>query len=483
MKILYAASEVAPFAKTGGLADVSAALPRHLARRGHDVLLVAPLYRRVRETVETTPIPGAQDLRLSLGPHEVRVSLHRAPLPNSEVQVCFVRCDALYGREGIYTQDPDEHLRFIVLTYAALTACQRLGFAPDIAHVHDWQTALLPLALRCRYDWDGAIFGRTKTVLTIHNLAHQGAFGAHVLPDTGLADSAHLFHQDQLSAGAISLLTTGILYADAITTVSPTYAKEIQSPELGMGLDGLLRERASTVVGVLNGIDPTEWDPATDPLIPHRFSRGDLDGKERCKKALLESVGLPYHTGLPLAGVVTRLTAQKGLELILEVAPHFLARGRMQLVVLGSGATHYENAFSQLQHRFPHQVCFYRGFSNELAHLIEAGSDMFLMPSRFEPCGLNQLYSLAYGTAPIVRATGGLRDSVRPFDARTGEGTGFVFEHFDAQGLGWALDQALRTYRNRPLWRRLQDNAMAQDFSWERRVRTYEELYERVREL
>lgn len=481
MKILYAASEVAPFAKTGGLADVSAALPRHLARRGHEVLLVAPLYRRVQ--AELTPVPEAQDIRLRLGPHQVRVSLHRAPLPDSEVEVTFVRCDDLYGRDGIYTQDADEHLRFIVLTYAALEACQRLGFSPDVAHVHDWQTALLPLALKCRYDWDAARFGRTKTVLTIHNLAHQGAFGAHVLPDTGLADSAHLFHQDQLSAGAISLLTTGLLYADAITTVSPTYAKEIQTPELGMGLDGLLRERSSTVVGVLNGIDPTEWDPATDRLIPHRYRRGALDGKERNKKALLQSMGLPYHHGLPVAGVVTRLTAQKGLELILEAAPHFLSRGEMQLVVLGSGATHYENAFAQLQHRFPRQVCFYRGFSNELAHLIEAGADMFLMPSRFEPCGLNQMYSLAYGTPPVVRATGGLKDSVRPFDPRTGEGTGFVFEHFDGQGLRWALGEALSVYRRPPLWRRLQDNAMAQDFSWERRVETYEALYRRVGEL
>ena len=481
MKILYVSSEVAPFAKTGGLADVSAALPRHLSRAGHEVLLVAPLYARVRDAgVPLTPIEGAQDIELSVGPHVVRVALFSTPLPNSNAQVTFVRCSQLYDREGIYTQDPDEHLRFIVLTYAALAACQHLGFSPDIAHCHDWQSALLPLALRCRYAWDTARFGRTKTVLTIHNLAHQGSFGAHILPDTGLAESAHLFHQEQLEAGVVSLMTCGILYADAVTTVSPTYAREIQTSEQGMGLDHLLRERSGTVVGILNGIDPTEWDPATDHLIPHRFNAANREGKERNKKALLQSLGLPYVPGVPLCGVVTRLTWQKGLELILEAMPEFLQQNRCQLVVLGSGASSYENSLAQLQHRFPRHMCFYRGFSNELAHRIEAGADLFLMPSRFEPCGLNQMYSQAYGTAPVVRATGGLADSVRPFDPRSGEGTGFAFEHFDAAGFSWALGQALSTYAHPPSWRRLQDNAMAEDFSWTRRVATYEELYRRV---
>jgi starch synthase len=475
---------VAPFAKTGGLGDVGSALPSHLHARGHEVLVFAPFYSRVRRSKHLfEEVEGLQGLSVKLGAHEVRFSIVRATLPGTDLPIHFVRCGQLYDRDGLYTQDADEHLRFILLTHAALVSCQHLGFSPDIAHANDWQTALMPLCLKSRYAWDRERFGKTKSVLTIHNLAHQGAFGAHVLPDTGLLDSANLFHQDQLRDGVLNMMLTGILYADAITTVSPTYAREIQTPEMGMGLDGFLRERSSTVVGVLNGIDTTEWDPQTDRLIPHRFSPSDLSGKETNKKHLLDALGLPYVPRLPVAGIVSRLTWQKGLELVLEALPHFLARGALQLVVLGSGATEYEMAFGAMQRHFPKHVCFYRGFSNELAHLIEAGSDLFLMPSRFEPCGLNQMYSLRYGTAPVVRATGGLADSVRHFDRRRGRGNGFVFEHFDAAGLRWALGQALDTWGDRPAWRRLQENAMAEDFSWDRQIRVYEDIYRRVMEL
>lgn len=481
MKILYVASEVSPWAKAGGLADISAALPRHLHRRGHEVLLVVPLYRRVRQAgLDLRPVREAQNVSVRIGPHDLRFSLYTTPLEGSEQLVHFVHCSQLFDREGLYTQDDDEHLRFIALSYAALTACQRLAFSPDIAHVHDWQTAIVPLALRCRYAWDRARFGRTKTVLTIHNLGHQGAVPAHRLQDTGLAASAHLFHSEQLDAGVINLMLTGILYADAITTVSPSYAGEIQSPELGMGLDPFLRARSSTVVGILNGIDPTEWNPKTDPRIAHRYSAANLAGKERNKYALLTSLGLPYIEGRPVAGVVSRLTGQKGLELILEEAPAFLARGEMQLTVLGSGAPGLEEGFATLQRRFPRQVCFYRGFSNDLAHQIEAGADMFLMPSRYEPCGLNQMYSQSYGTIPVVRATGGLRDSVSPFDRRTGRGTGVVFEHFTGEGLRWAIREALSIYEDSRSLAQIRHNCMTQDFSWERRVSIYETLYERL---
>jgi starch synthase len=484
VKILYVASEIAPFAKIGGLGDISAALPRHLVKRGHEVLLVMPLYGRVqRGGAALEPVPNAQDLTVEIGPHTVHFALYRAKLPGTALDVVFVRQRELFDRDGIYTQDPDEHLRFIALNYAALTACQHLGFSPDIAHVHDWQTAILPLLLKARYGWDTRRFGRTKTVLTIHNLAHQGVFGRHILKETGLGDSAHLFHKEQLEAGVINLMLTGILYADAITTVSPTYAREIQTPESGMGLDPFLRARSSTVIGILNGIDPAEWSPETDALIWHRYSAATIENKELDKKALLESLGLRYVPGVPLLGLVSRLAYQKGLELVLAALPRFLARGEVQLVVLGSGASEYEQGFAALQHRFPRQVCFYRGFSNELAHGIEAGADLFLMPSRFEPCGLNQMYSLAYGTPPIVRRTGGLADSVAQFDRRTGEGTGFVFEHFTTEGLSWAIRQALDAYEDRRSWRRLQYNGMRQDFSWEQRIGTYEALYRRVLEL
>jgi starch synthase len=481
VRILYAASEVAPFAKTGGLGDVSAALPLALHARGHQVLLVAPLYRRIaRSGVTLEPVPTERPMVFRLGPHTVHFTLYRTRLPGSSLSVYFVHQPTLYDRDGIYTEDDDEHLRFSALTHAALVACQHLGFSPDIAHVHDWQTALLPLVLHARFAWDRLRFARTRTVLTIHNLAHQGVFEARVVPETGLGASAHLFHREQLEGGVLNYLLTGILYADAVTTVSPTYAREIQTPELGMGLDPFLRARSSTVVGILNGIDAEDWNPRLDPHLAHPYGADGLEAKEENKKALLRRFDLPYVEGVPLLGVVSRLAHQKGLELILQAMPGFLAANRCQLVVLGSGARAYEEGFVALKRRFPRHVGFYRGFSNPLAHQIEAGADSFLMPSRFEPCGLNQLYSLAYGTPPVVRRTGGLADSVTQFDRETGKGTGVLFDDFDARGLTWGIDRVLRLYEDRPSWRRLQANGMAEDHSWSQRVRLYETLYRRV---
>lgn len=484
LNILFVTAEVAPFAKTGGLGDVSAALPRHLHERGHDVRVFVPLYRRARQGGHRfEPVAELTGLSVRLGPHVVRFSIATSTLPGTNLPIYFVDCPALYDREGIYTGDADEHLRFIVLTWASLIACQHLGFSPDIAHANDWQTALLPLILETRFAWDTERFGKTRTVLTIHNVGHQGAMPPYVLAETGLSDSTHLFHQDQLRAGVVNFLLTGVLYATAVTTVSPTYAREIQTDEMGAGLAPFLRERSSTVIGVLNGIDEHEWNPETDALIPHRYTAASVAEKEWNKKALLEAMGLPYAHHVPVAGIVTRLAWQKGLEIVLEAVPPLLARGELQLVVLGSGATSYEKSLSALQRHFPRRVCFYRGFSNELAHLIEAGADMFLMPSRYEPCGLNQLYSLRYGTVPIVRKTGGLADSVQPFDEHTGEGTGFVFDHYSASGLRWALGRALSVWPKRETWRRLQQNGMRADFSWSSQVRVYEALYQRVMEL
>lgn len=484
MKILFVSSEVAPFAKTGGLGDVSAALPRQLHERGHDLRVFVPLYRRVHEGNHTLRrMEEHQGLQLQLGPHRYTYGLAVGELPGSTMPVYFVDCPALYDREGIYTQDNDEHMRFLLLVYASLEACQRLAFSPDIAHANDWQAALLPLVLETRFAWDKQRFGKTKTVLTIHNMMHQGIFPADTLPDTGLADSSHLFHQEQLRAGVLNFMLTGILYATAVTTVSPTYAKEIQGEEQGAGLDAMLRERSSTVLGILNGIDETEWNPSDDPHISRTYSSETLDDKEWNKKALLESLGLPYRRHLPVVGIVSRLAWQKGLELVFEALPPLLQRGKIQFVALGSGASSYEQRLGEMQRRFPKQVCFYRGFSNPLAHMIEAGADMFLMPSRYEPCGLNQLYSMRYGTVPIVRKTGGLADSVQHVDGNTGSGTGFVFEHFSGDGLAWALGQALRIWPRRKLWRRIQQNGMHLDFSWRRQVSRYEALYHRVMEL
>jgi starch synthase len=475
VNILFVTSELAPYAKTGGLADVAAALPAELARRGHDVRPFLPLYRRIRESgVDLRPRLGPITLRI--GHHAYRFEVSSTRLPGSDVDVYLVDCPALFDRPGIYGSEGDEHRRFILLTWASLVACQHLGFAPDIAHANDWHAALLPLVLRTRFSWD-RLFAGTRTVLTIHNLRYAGIFPPEAITDMGLDDSVHLFHQEQLREGFVSFLGTGIIYADVITTVSPTYAREIQTEEHGGFLAPLLRERADHLVGIVNGIDDTEWSPTADAYIPHHYDATSLDKKELNKRALLHALGLPYVEGVPLAGVVSRLTAQKGLELVPDALSASLDRGEMQLTVLGSGAQSLEETMSRLERRFPRRVCFYRGFSNELAHLIEAGADMFLMPSRYEPCGLNQLYSLRYGTAPVVRRTGGLADTVRQWDPRTRDGTGFVFDHFSADGLRWAVMRARDAYRDAEGWAALMKNAMAEESSWAHRVKAYESLY------
>ncbi len=470
MNVLFVSSEVAPFAKTGGLGDVAAALPKALAstERGHDVRVVMPLYSRVGP-LDLEMV--ARDVAVDLGPTRVVFSLLAGVLPGTTIPVYFVRCPGLYGRAGIYTTDHDEHLRFALLSWAALIACQRVGFRPDIVHANDWQTALLPLLLRTMFAWDRLLSG-TRTVLTIHNIGHQGSFDARVLAETGLADAAHHFHQDQLRAGQLNFLLTGILYANAITTVSPTYAREIQTSEHGVGLDAFLRERRDVLFGVLNGIDEAEWSPDRDAKIPHAYSVDDLDGKERNKQALLASAGLPYAREVPVMGIVSRLAWQKGFDLCFDVLPPLFARHPVQLVVLGTGEPKYEDFFSALARRFPRQVAYLSKFSEPVAHLIEAGSDMFLMPSRYEPCGLNQMYSLRYGTLPIVHRTGGLADTVT-------HGNGFPFDHFDEHGLRWALSRALSTW-GKPEWRKMQENGMRGRFGWDERVTAYEQIYRMV---
>jgi starch synthase len=312
---------------------------------------------------------------------------------------------------------------------------------------------------------------------------YQGVFRAETLADTGLADAAHLFHQDQLREGRINFLLHGILYADGVATVSPTYAREIQTAEHGANLDPFLRARSSTVVGILNGVDYGEWSPEHDRLIPARFSAGDLAGKAVDKAALMARFGLPHAPDVPVIGIVSRLAGQKGFTLVGQVMPALLRRHPLQLVVLGSGEARYEQLFADLAAAFPRQVGFHQGFSNELAHLIEAGADMFLMPSRYEPCGLNQMYSLRYGTVPIVHRTGGLADTVQLWDPRDRTGNGIAFDHFTADGLRWAIESALALYRDPDAWRTLIANGMAANFSWDVQGKLYEELYRRLGHL
>ena len=477
LKICLASSELTPLAKTGGLADVNAALSAYLNEAGHDIRALIPFYSSMkRDGLKIEPVANLQNLSISIGSRSFRYSIDVTILPATKLPVYLLRCPTLYDRPGIYTQGGDEHLRFILLSRVAIEMCQRMRFAPDIFHCHDWHTALIPIFLRTLYAWD-KLFADTRSVMTIHNIGYQGVFGAEILGDLGLGDGEYLLHQDDLSAGRINFLKAGLLYADFLTTVSPTYAQEIQGTEYGMGLDDILRNRSDSLIGILNGVDYSEWNPKTDPLIPQNYTSKDLSGKEFCKQALMNELGLTGGTDRPLIGIVSRLVGQKGIDLMERVLPTLLARRNFSLAVLGNGEARFERFFDSLQQAARSRVSFYRGYNNKLAHWIEAGSDMFLMPSIYEPCGLNQMYSLKYGTIPIVRETGGLADSVEQINAGKKAGTGILFRDYDEAGLAWAISRALELFDNKPLWKRIMRNGMARDFSWAQQGEQYVTLF------
>ncbi len=478
MKICQIAAELSPFAKTGGLGDVASGLSGFLSRKGGDVRIFVPYYANLARTPEKYPtVDFIRNIPLQLGSLRFTYGLRTAKLPGSEVDVYFVDCPDLYGADGIYQGDRADARRFAVLTLAAFESCQRMGWGPDIVHVHDWHTSLAPIFLKSHFAWD-RLFGKTRTVLTIHNAGYQGIADRRLVEDLGLGKWSHLFHQEDLRSGHVNHLKSGILHADVVTAVSPTYAREIQDG-LGYGLEPLLRARG--VIGLINGVDYGEWDPETDPHLPAHFSIRNLSAKAENKRALLRDTGLDREyeerLDIPLLGIVSRLTPQKGFDLLFSTLPLFLAHREVRLVALGSGEPLYEEFFASLARLFPTKVWFYKGFNNPLAHRIEAAADLFLMPSKFEPCGLNQMYSLRYGTPPIVHRTGGLADTVVPFNAATGHGTGFVFDHFTPEGFAWALGQALDHFPNRELWEHLMKNGMAQDFSWDAVGTNYVRLF------
>ncbi|HSS50577.1 MAG TPA: glycogen synthase, partial [Thermoanaerobaculia bacterium] len=459
-RICQLAAEVTPFAKTGGLGDVVSGLSSFLTRNGHDVRIFLPFYAQIARRSETfMPVDFIREVPVAIGPRHYVFSLLTTKLPGSDVPVYFVHCPELFGQESIYQGDWTDWLRFAVLTRASFESCQRMGWGPDVVHCHDWHTALAPVLLKALYGWD-RLFDHTRSVLTIHNVAYQGHVPAGVVGDLGLSSHTHWLDAADLASGRFNFLKTGILHADFITAVSRTFAREIQTPEDGFGLDGLLRARSDRLVGIVNGVDYGEWDPETDPHLFYHYSARDLSGKWNCKRTLLRETGLDERTAAPVIGIVSRLTPQKGFDLCFEVLPEILARRDLRLVALGSGEKIYEDFFQGLHARFPGKAYFFKGFNNELAHRIEAGADIFLMPSKFEPCGLNQLYSLKYGTPPVVHKTGGLADTVDLFDSSTGHGTGIVFDHFVPAGLRWALDYALDTYAHRTTWEKLMANGM-----------------------
>jgi starch synthase len=464
-------SEAAPLAKTGGLADVAGALPSALRAFGDEAAVLIPRYGSI----------DLKDLRLvldhltiHLGATPYDVSVYQAP---AEFPFYLLDCPPLYGREGLYGESgvdyPDNHIRFAVFCRGAIAVARTL-FKTAIFHCHDWQAGLVPAYLRTTFATDPTFLG-VKTLFTIHNLGYQGLFSKTVLPELGLDPS--LFGPDGLEFfGSVSYIKGGIALADALNTVSPTYAREIQTPEYGFGLDGALRARAGALTGILNGVDYREWNPATDPLIPARYSAEDLSGKRVCKERLLAEAGLPREAvDRPLIGMVSRLTRQKGAGLLTDIGAQ-LAAEDAYLVALGNGDLEYEEFFQNMAAELPGRVAVHIGFDNGLAHRIEAGADMFLMPSRYEPCGLSQIYSLKYGTVPVVRATGGLDDTIEA-------GTGFKFQEYTGTALREALREAVRAYANGPAWRETMLCGMAKDFSWTKSAGAYSALYRRLLEM
>lgn len=482
LAICLLASEVAPLSKTGGLADVAGALAKYLHADGHDVRLFTPCYSSIDPAaLGARPVAALQQVPLALGKHPYVFSVLEAALPGAGgARVYLIDCPGLYARASLYTTDPDEHLRFIALTRAALMSCARLKWAVRIFHCNDWHTAFAPLYLRTGYARE-PLFAAARTVLTIHNIGYQGIFAAADVADLGLAPGdTHLLHQDDLRAGRINALRHGILYADAITTVSPTHAREICTAEYGMGLEDNLRARGGALTGILNGVDYDDWDPRRDRFLPVHYDPGHLGGKAELKSRFLARTRLATAPDVPLAGIVSRLAAQKGIELMFEALPKLLRARPLALAALGSGEAKYEQFFTRLAGSFPGRVVFESGYDEELSHWIEAASDLFLMPSRYEPCGLNQMYSLRYGTVPVVRRTGGLADSVQHYDPASGSGTGVVFNDFDPPALEWAVNFALDLYGQPVHWSRVLRNGMSKDFSWQRATAEYEAVYRRL---
>jgi starch synthase len=469
MKILMVASEAAPFAKTGGLADVVGALPAALRSQGHDVAVLVPRYagvdlkaaRRVYDSLPVWLQPNRYDTSLYLIEHNI--------------PFYFLDCPPLFDRPGLYGEAgedyPDNHIRFAVLAQAAL-AVSRFVFRPDIIHGHDWQAGLVPAYLKSTYAYDPT-FMATRTLFTVHNLGYHGLFPATVVDEIGLTD-AGVFLPDGLEFfGKVSYLKSGLYFSDALNTVSPAYAREIQTPEYGFGLDGLLRTRSSVLTGILNGVDYTEWNPETDRFIAAHYSRADLSGKRICKQDLVTEFGLPPEAlDAPLIGIVSRFTVQKGADLIAEVADGMVGEG-FYLATLGAGEPHYEELFQAMAARHPGRIAVRVGYDNALAHKIEAGADLFLMPSRYEPCGLNQIYSLKYATVPVVRATGGLDDTIEP-------GTGFKFWQYSGRALLETLRGARAAFADQEKWRAMMLAGMAKDFSWDVSAAEYARLYEQL---
>ena len=486
LKICFVSSEVSPFAKTGGLADVAAALPAALKNMEQDVRLMMPKYRMINDRKYVLrDVIRLREVHVELGGKVRTASGKTAFLPNTKVHVYFLFIPELFDRKGIY-QDPatgkdfeDNAERFAYFSKAVVETLKLLYWQPDIIHCNEWQTALIPYYLKTVYA-DEEFFQGTKTVLTLHNLAYQGIFPLELAPQLGIEEKeAQPGGAFELN-GQLNLLKGGILYADAITTVSERYAQEITTAEFGFGLEGVLKQRQKDLYGILNGVDYSVWNPETDRYLAAKYDAKSLDKKVENKKALCNQFKLPFQAETPLVGMVTRLVEQKGIDLVVDGIDELMKRG-IQMVILGTGEEKYQTALKAAAEKYPEQLAVHFKFDEKLAHLIEGGADMFLMPSRFEPCGLNQMYSLKYGTVPIVRETGGLADTVENVDPQTGKGTGFTFQEFSVEAMLDAVDRALAAFQDKATWAKIQKAGMRKDFSWENSAKKYLKVYEKAK--
>lgn len=479
LKILIAASEAVPFAKEGGLADVVGALPRVLAKMGHDVRVVMPRYYKVnREKHALKPVPGVLTVPMGIVGDQY-CGVYEGKMPDSNVPIYFLEHEQYYGRSGLYEVDNQGYLdndnRFVFLSKGALELCKMIDFRPDVIHVHDWHTAVVPVLMNTTYRND-PFTGAAASLLTVHNMQHQGSFYEGVMDVLDVGWEHFTFLGLEMD-GQTNLLKGGMYHATLLNTVSEGYAREMQTGEFGWGLEGVVRERAADLYGILNGVDDHEWNPETDPLIAATYSAADLSGKALCKQDLQRSCGLPELPDVPLIGMVSRLVKQKGIDVLAE-AIHRILDLDLQFILLGAGEPWTHFYFGDIMAAHPHKFSVHIGYNNTLAHKIEAGADFFLMPSAFEPCGLNQMYSMRYGTLPIVRATGGLDDSVENFDEANLTGTGFKFNELTASALFDTVGWAVYTWYNRKdAMERLINNAMGKRFTWEEAAAKYEKLY------
>jgi starch synthase len=479
LNVLMAASEAVPFAKEGGLADVVGALPKYLEKRGHDVRVVMPRYYKVdRERYQLRELPGTLVVPMGvIG--DMYCGVLEGKLPGSNVSIYFLEHQDFYGRDPLYDKDNEGYLdndnRFIFLSKASLELCKMIRFTPDLVHAHDWHTAAVPVLMNTLYRDDYKV-GQAASLLTIHNMQHQGTFYEGAMDVLGVGWEHFNFLELEMNE-QVNLLKGGIYHANVLNTVSEGYAREIQTAEFGWGLEGVVRERADSLSGILNGVDYEEWNPEQDGHLPAGYSAEDLSGKRVCKRELQRVTGLPEREDVPVIGLVSRLVKQKGIDVLAEALPRLLELD-IQIVLLGAGEPWAHFYFGGAAAQHPDRFACRIGYDNHLAHLIEAGSDFFLMPSAFEPCGLNQMYSMRYGTIPIVRATGGLDDSVQNFDVETRSGDGFKFWDLTAGALfdtvGWAV---YTWYHDLPAIELLRRNGMAKRFTWDDAAANYERLY------